>query len=137
MKNYSFKQVIVLVGGIPISGFGEGDDVVQIARRTETFDIRVGVDGLGVAQQSADESGTFTLRLLAQADSNTFLGVQFGLMAAGILPSIPVLVKGAGLLAVQFGAALECVIQQPAPNPLGAAAPEREWVIIAEKLVMI
>jgi hypothetical protein len=136
MQNYSFDQVNVIVGTIPITGFGEGDDVIQVERRTDTFGVTVGVDGDGVAAKSSDKSGTFLFRLLANSASNTFLVSQFALMEANILPFLPVVVKDASTQ-LALATTLAAVITKPGPIIRGGAAPEREWTLLCDKLVML
>lgn len=135
MGTYSFKKVIVLVGGIPITGFAEGDDVIQVGRRVDTFDLNVGADGSAVSAQNADRSGEIILRLQQTALSHTFMSAQFALMESGLLTSVPFLLKDAGNL-VQLAAAAECVIQRPADSPYGTALNDREWTLLAGTLIL-
>ncbi len=135
MQNYSFGQVIVLVGPLRITGFEEGDDVIQLARRVPTFALGIGADSNGVASKSADKSGTILLRLQQTSLSHTYLSSQFALMEADLLPSLPFLLKDAGNL-VQLAAAANCVIEKPADAPYGTAHNAREWTLLAENLVL-
>ncbi len=135
MQGYSFDNVIVLVAGLPITGFAEGDDVVQLAPRVPRFGLTIGADGNGVAARSADKSGTILLRLQQTSLSHTFLSAQFALMDAGLLPSVPFLLKDSGNL-LQLAAAAHCVIEKAADQPFGTADNVREWTLLAENLVL-
>ncbi len=137
LGTYSFKNVVFLMGGIPITGFAEGDDVIQIGHRVdEIFSMEIGADGFGVSTQSADESGEIIIRLQQTSDSNIFLSLKFGLMKRGIIPSIPFLMKDSGSL-LQVAAAAACVIQKPADSPLGTGLNDREWKFTAERLIIV
>ncbi|MEE9382845.1 MAG: phage protein [Nannocystaceae bacterium] len=135
MDTYAFKNVIFIMGGIPITGFAEGDDVIQIGHRNDIFTLDIGADGNGVASQSADESGEIIIRLQQTSQSNTFLSLQFALMSRGAIPSIPFLMKDAGNL-FQIAVAAACVIQKPADSPRGTGLNDREWTFLAEKLII-
>ncbi len=136
MDNYSFDEAIVLVAGIPITGFDEGDDVIQIDRNEDTFDVKVGADGDDVAAKNANKSGTFVLRLLATSPSNAFLSAQFNLMEANFLPFVPVIVTDSRTK-IPLGTTLAAVIARPAPVSKGVAVPTREWTLKAGKLVIV
>lgn len=135
LDTYSFKNIIFIMGGIPITGFAEGDDVIQIGFRADIVSLDIGADGNGVATQSADESGEIIIRLQQTSLSNTFLSLQFALMKRGVIPSIPFLMKDAGNL-FQLAAAAACVIQKPADSPRGTGLNDREWTFLAEKLIL-
>lgn len=136
METYAFEKVIVLVGGIPITGFAEGDDVIQAGRRVDTFTLNIGASGDAASSQSADKSGEIILRLQQTSLSHTFLSAQFALMESGLLTSVPLLIKDAGNL-VQLAAAAECLIQKPADSPLGTALNDREWTLLAAEFFQL
>lgn len=136
LARYGFGKVIVLVGGIPINGFTEGDDVVQLARRNPSFALEVGADGNGAGSLSEDRSGTILLRLQQTSDSHTFLNLQFGLLERGAIPSLPFILKDAGNL-IQLASAAHCLIEKPADAPFGTAVNVREWTLVTEHLVLV
>lgn len=73
MTEYSFKNLQILVNGVAINGFDDGDDVVQFRRRGDTFTDTVGADGNMQVNQSADRSGECILILQQTADANNYL----------------------------------------------------------------
>ena len=131
--SYSFDKVIVLVGGIPMSGWDEGDDVIQIERRVDAFSMTVGADGDGASSQSLDKSGDILLRFMQTSLSHTFLSAKMALMERGLLVSVPFLMKDRGSL-VQVAAAPHCLLKKPAPQSWGTAVNSREWTLIAANL---
>ena len=70
MKEYSFANTIVLVNGVEMSGFDEGDDVINIARLTDSASHVVGADGKMTVSLSSDRSGEISFRLNASADTS-------------------------------------------------------------------
>ena len=135
LDSYSIDNVIVIVGVLPISGFHEGDDVIQLSRSVPTFQMPIGADGNGVAVRSADRSGKIVLRLQQTSLSNAYLAGQLAAMERGLIASLPFLLKDKGTL-LQLAAAAHCVIEQPPDQPFGTALNVREWTLLAEELIL-
>jgi hypothetical protein len=72
MKVYSFSNVTALVNGVQITGFGEGDAVVDVEYAEGATD-QVGADGRMVVSLSADKSMSLTLKVQQTSSANTFL----------------------------------------------------------------
>lgn len=73
ITGYSAQNVTVTFLGKVISGFAEGDDVIQVERNKPTMTQTVGVQGDGMYSQTADKSGKITLKLLQGCEENAFL----------------------------------------------------------------
>ncbi len=71
--NYSAEQVKVLVNGVPIEGFANGDDVIAIEYNTDLIETDTGADGHSIRSVSADNSGMITLKLLYTSPSTDYL----------------------------------------------------------------
>lgn len=72
IKQYDPKKVSVSVGGVPVSGFADGD-MVTVEFTVDKRSMHVGTDGNGRHIKSADESGTVTVRLASYSPSNAAL----------------------------------------------------------------
>lgn len=70
--NYDFRQVAVLVGGVPIEGFADGDSI-SVERTSDGYTMSVGLDGEGVRSKQNNDSATITLTLMAGAPANAIL----------------------------------------------------------------
>lgn len=70
---YSFKDVICLVAGIPITGFAKANDCIIVKRRSPVGNLTVGADGKGTFAKSADKSYEITLKLMDTSNSNAVL----------------------------------------------------------------
>ncbi len=72
LKNYSPKDVSVIVGGHIVSGYADGA-FVSVARNVDLFAVTIGADGEGTRTKSADRSGRFTITLKQTSESNAVL----------------------------------------------------------------
>ena len=54
MENYSFKNNILLINDTEITGYDEGDDVIQAERLNDSALHKIGADGEMVVSLSAD-----------------------------------------------------------------------------------
>jgi hypothetical protein len=131
MKSYSFKNTVMLVAGVPISGFAQGDDVVQGQRRVDAFSDEVGADGNLLVLQNADESGQFTIRLQQSSDSNAYLNGLFQQQARGTFIAVPVTFKD--IVNGEIIGGSKGYITKPADVTRGTGANTQEWVLVVEK----
>lgn len=132
MKDYSPDEVDVLVAGIPISGYAEGE-FVSISFTTDLFTTKVGSDGEVMRARSMDRRATCTIKLMQGSDSNDLLSALYQLdqrarNGAGV---------GAFLVKDNQGrslyAAPECWIRKHPDVSFSNEPTPREWTIeIAE-----
>ena len=64
MKEYSFTDITLLVNGVPITGYDEGDDTIILERLNDSITHKIGTDGEMTISISADRSGPVTFRLM-------------------------------------------------------------------------
>jgi len=69
---YDPKQVAVIVGGVPVSGFADGT-FVTVERSNDLFTKVSGGDGIVSRSKSNDKSGTITITLQQTSPSNDIL----------------------------------------------------------------
>lgn len=136
MDGYSFDQVIPIFGAVPLSGFAEGDDAIQVGRRVDTFALVVGADGRGVGIRNADQSGEIVFKLLQTSPSSLYLSGLLQAQEAGLFLPIPFLLMDIGNQ-IQLAAAPECIIQKYADQQYGQGHNVREWTVLAEQLELI
>ena len=77
--NYSFTNVNVIFGILEISGFAEGDDVVNISFETEQFKDVAGAKGDVARVQTNDNRATIKVKLLQTSSSYKILMDLFNL----------------------------------------------------------
>jgi len=135
MKVYSFLDTILLVNGIAISGFDEGDDVITLERSVDTGAHKVGTDGEMTLSLTADRSGSITFRLMQSSDSNTYLS---GLvLAAENGAFVPIFVQFKDTRGGDIGSGTQGYILRPATMVRGTNANAQEWSIVVERLDML
>jgi hypothetical protein len=135
MQSYSFKDVSVLIDGVEIRGFAEGDDVIQVKRRNPSHLDSVGADGEMVLAISADLSGEFLFKLQQTSNSNAFLSALVAASESGANVPLAVVVKDNRGNDLHVG--VNSYITKPADDQRGTNPNEREWLLVAERLDMI
>jgi len=135
MKEYSFLDTLLLVNGIEITGFDEGDDVIILDRINDSASHKVGTDGEMSVSISADRSGTVTFRLMQTSDSNAFLSGLISAQENGIF--VPIFVQFKDTKGGDLGSGTQGYITKPAPMTRGTAVNAQEWVLTVERLDLL
>ena len=126
VRTYDPKQVLISVGGIPMSGFADGT-FATFERSSDTFSKVSGADGIVSRAKSNDRSGTFTFTLAQTSPANDFLSGFAFLDESKNLGIVPILVKdsaGATLLLSAYG-----WVKKPPKVEYGKEITNREWVM--------
>lgn len=92
LSTYDPRQVLVNIGGVPISGFADGA-FVEIVSNSQQFTQVVGADGFTTRIKSNDYSAVMTLTLSQTSPSNDVLSAFFNLDKATNAGVFPVLIK--------------------------------------------
>ena len=130
MQTYSFLSTILLVNGVPITGYANGDDVIQGARRVDAFTDVVGADGRMIVSQNADRSGQFTIRLQQESESNIYLNSIFDRAERGLF--LPVSTQFKNVVSGEIIGGSRGYITKPADFARGTVAQDQEWIIVVE-----
>lgn len=137
MRAYSFKNTVMLVSGVAITGFSEGDDVIKISRRSDSATDKVGADGKMMMSLSSDRSGEITFKLQQTSSSNRFLSQQAALQDGGTDTFQAVAVKFQDTYRNDVADGSVGYIKKHAELTRGAAAGDQEWTIVVEDLDML
>lgn len=135
MKEYSFLDTLLLVNGVEISGFDEGDDTISLERINDSAAHKIGTDGEMTVSISADRSGTVTFRLMQTSDSNGYLSALINAQENGAF--VPIFVQFKDTRGNDFGSGTQGYIRRPANMVRGTNAGPQEWVIVVERLDML
>lgn len=135
MKEYSFLDLNLLVNGVPISGFDEGDDVIQLARLGDSAFHKLGADGEMTVGISADRSGTMKFRLMQSSDSNTYLSGLIAAQENGAF--VPIFAQMTDVRGGDLGSGTQGYINKPADMTRGTNPNSQEWIITVERLDML
>jgi hypothetical protein len=126
VRTFDFKQVIVTVGGVPISGFTEGT-AIEIVRNEPTWSMIVGSDGLVTRSKTNNFSGTLTITLKQSSPSNDVLSGFLALDEATNSGIVPVLVKDISGNSIYFSA--RAWINQYPNSTFGKDITDRTWTL--------
>jgi len=135
MKEYSFLDTILLVNGVEVSNFDEGDDTIQLARLNDSASHKIGTDGEMTVSISADRSGSVTFRLMQTSDSNVYLSGLVTAQENGAF--VPVFVQFKDTRGHDMGSGTQGYITKPADMTRGTNANAQEWVVIVERLDLL
>ncbi len=135
MKEFSFLNIILLVNGVPIEGFDEGDDVITLERINDSAAHKVGTDGEMTVSISADRSGTMTFRLNQSSDSNLFLSGLIIAQENGAF--VPIFAQFKDTKGLDLASGTQGYIQRPANMVRGTNSQPQEWVIVVERLDLL
>jgi hypothetical protein len=131
VRTYDPKQILVIVGGVPIGGYADGT-FVKVSRKSDAYSMTTGCDGITSRAKSNDRSGSIVITLAQTSPSNKILtgfAVADEIANAGV---VPVLIKdSAGDSAYVSGFAW--VRKQP-DGEFGKEVGNREWNMDAADL---
>lgn len=132
MKEYSLTNTALIVNGLEITGYDEGDDVIKATRAKDSGQSKVGADGEMTVSFTADKSGTVTFRLMQSSDSNLFLQALLTAAENGRFVPVAVLFKNT-VSGETFGGSRGFIVRQPDLSR-GENANSQEWMIRVESL---
>lgn len=135
MKEYSFLNTIVLINGIEIVGWFEGDDVIQIERLNDSASHSIGASGEMTVSLSADRSGVFRINLQQSSESNAILSSLIASQENGIF--VPVFCQFKDTRGNDLASGTQGYINRPANMTRGTASNGQEWSIMVERLDML
>jgi hypothetical protein len=134
METYSLQNTVMLVNGVELTGFAEGDDVIQAARRNpSTIDV-VGADGVMTVALTSDLTGTILINLQQSSPSNAFLGLIVAAAENGAFA--PVFVQFKDPVNGDLISGTSGYISKPADLARGSGINGQEWEIVVERLDM-
>jgi hypothetical protein len=125
-KTYDCKKVLCVVGGIPLSGFSDGD-VVDIERNEDTFTLQVGADGESTRSKSNNRSGRFTFHLAQSSAANALLSALAKTDETSNNGAVAVMVKDASGGSVYQ--ASQAWIVKPPTAAFKRESDVRDWVL--------
>lgn len=126
VRTYDPKQVMVIIGGIPMSGFADGT-FATVERTSDTFTKVSGADGIISRSKTNDRSGLLKFTAAQTSPSNDVLSaiaVADELTNTGI---VPVLIKdnsGRSVFVSAFG-----WVKKPPTSEFGKDIANREWTL--------
>jgi hypothetical protein len=133
MRRYSFKDIIVLVNGLEITGWASGDDSIKVSRREDSASDEVGAGGDMMVSISANRSGEFTFKLQQTSSSNKML-LALMTQQEDIKDWVPITVSTKDSYRNDIATGLQGYIKKPAEMQRGEKGQNQEWAIVVERL---
>lgn len=137
MKRYSFLDTVMIVNGVEITGWSEGDDVIQIARANDTISHKTGAAGEMMVSVSGDKSGSFKFKLQQTSSSNSYMGTLMSLQEAAGSTFIPINCLFQDTYRQDLASGTVGYIKRPADMNRGMQGNDQEWEIVTERLDLL
>lgn len=131
---YSFKEVVFILAGVPITGFMSGDDVILVKRRTDVATPVVGADGNATVAVNADKSYDITFKLLQSSISNAVIQGILTTSDSVALVSVPIQIQNLG--GTDGCSALNAILTKQADLQFGAGVNGREWTFFSNDAIV-
>jgi hypothetical protein len=137
MQGFSFDNIIVLVDGVEIVDWADGDDVIAVKRRVDSASDKVGAGGSMAVSVSSDKSGEFMFKLQATSRSNAYLQSKVDAMELLGGDFTPSAVRFQDLARNDLAAGSLGYVKSYAPMNRGEHVTEQEWGIVVENLIQV
>jgi len=134
MKRYSFQDTIMVVNGVEITGWADGDDVIDIERRSDSITDKMGADGGMMISVGTDKSGSVKFKLMQTSPSNTYLTGLIALQEAAGSTFVPCFLLFRDTYRQDLATGTNGYIKKPAKMTRGAQGNTQEWEIVVERL---
>jgi hypothetical protein len=126
VRTYDPKQVVITIGGVPMSGFADGT-FLEVQREDDGYTKVVGADGYTTRTRSNNRSGSITLTLKQSSPSNDVLSGFAILDEATNTAVLPIFIKDLSGNSVFFSA--QGWVKKFANSTYGKDLDNREWTI--------
>ena len=126
---FGMQNVSVVLDGLQVTGFFDGDDVVMVEQNTDVGQLAIGADGFGVYSLSADHSVKITLKLQHTSATHKQLQEKWKGYRGGSAKGFPFSIKD--LTSNEGGSTDECFIMTAPYDQKGMNATVREWVLVS------
>ena len=134
MNFHAFGKLLPMLNGIPLTGFAEGDDVINIKRNSDTFGHKVGADGKMTTYRSSDKSGTVTMKFMQGSEASKVFDTIFSIQASVTAPFVPAVFTLLNTTTGESVVAVPGYIKRPADWVRGTNVNEEEWEFVCEDL---
>jgi hypothetical protein len=92
MKTFDAKKVIIIYGGVPLTGFADGT-FISVTGAADTFTKKVGADGEVARSRNNDDTSEVTLTLQQTSKSNSYLSLMRAADKASNAGALPLLIN--------------------------------------------
>jgi len=137
MRRFSFLDTVVLVNGVEITGWAEGDDVIDIQRANDPISHKIGSDGSMLVTVSADRSGSAVFKLQQTSGSNRYLQSLVDRQEAAGSDFVPINFRFQDTYRQDMASGTTGYMKRPSNMTRGAQANTQEWEVVVENLQLV
>lgn len=137
MSPYSFANCVVIINGVELTGWADGDDAIDVKRNADSASHKIGAGGSMMVSLSTDKSGEFSFKLQQTAASNGYLSDLANRQEAGADTFVPVNVLMQDTFRQDRASGTIGYMKKPADMTRGVQGNNQEWVIVVEKLDLV
>lgn len=137
MQQYSFQNTIILINGVEITGWAEGDDVISIKRRVDSISDKVGAGGSMVVSISSDRSGEFMFKLQQTSPSNNYLQDIINQQELAGVFFEPISITFQDIYRQDLASGSTGYIKKPTEITRGEKSQTQEWSVVVESLQQV
>lgn len=137
MRVYAFSNTVVLINGVEITGWAEGDDVIQISRRVDSASDKVGAGGDMMVSLSSNKSGTFQFTLQQTSSSNKYLTSLMNAQEGGALQFVPISAMFQDVYRNDMASGSAGYLVKPADMTRGENGNNVTWQVVVERLDLL
>ncbi len=135
LHQYDAKQVIVIIGVVPVSGYADGS-FVSVENNEDAYTLLVGTDGEATRSRTNNNSSRITLTLQQGSLSNALLSGlheidKNSISGAGCFPVLIKDLQGTSMYAAEKA----WIVKRPTAE-FGREAGSREWIIETDNLAL-
>jgi hypothetical protein len=123
-----------VLAGVEITGWDEGDDVIDIKRLSDSATHKVGAGGEMMVALSADRSAEVTIKLHQSSSSNAYIKRLLDLQEAGAATFAPLPLLFQDTYRQDLAEASAVYIKKPSDMKRGKGLNSHEWTFVAERL---
>lgn len=118
-----------------MSGFDEGDDVINVARLGDSASHVIGADGKMLVSLSADRSGEIGFRLLQSSSSNIIMSGLINGQENGVF--VPVFIQFVDTGGNDIASGTQGYMKRQSDMARGVNSGNQEWIVVVENLIMV
>ena len=130
------REVSVLIQGVQISDWSDGNDVIQAKLNADAGSYTMGANGAGVFIANPDQSGTLTLKIKQHSPDNQYLDRLFKQQRASIKTFTPITLSIVDLLNDDKVSGLNGYFTTPPEYTRGMAHNAVTWTIVFEQMTI-
>jgi hypothetical protein len=135
MRVISFLNTIVLVNGVEVVEWGDGNETIGVERRVDSATDKIGNSGEMLVILSADKSGVFSFRIQQTSPSNLYFSTLINGQENGAF--VPIFVQFKDTRGGDLASGTQGYMRKFPGVARGNDANDQTWQIVVERLDLV